>query len=101
MALSKSWCGRRVTTVPYGKCSLEQEARLGTQQDTQPKVVRVGVLGEGLMGPSDNQTKTKAPLLSATQAAGTHHMTRAQSFCKCPKAAWEPGGRTPAVTSVN
>ena len=25
----------------------------------------------------------------------------AQSFCKRPKAAWEPGERTPAVTSVN
>ena len=59
------------STVPYGKSSSEQEARLGTQKDTQPKVVRVGVLGEGLMGPSENQTKTKAPLLRATQAAGT------------------------------
>ena len=41
------------STVPYGKSSSEQEARLGTQKDTQPKVVRVGVLGEGLMGLHD------------------------------------------------
>lgn len=80
MALCESWCGRRVTTVPYGKCSSEQEARLGAQKDTQPKVVRVGVLGEGLMGPSENQTKTKAPLLRATQAAGTHHMALCSEF---------------------
>lgn len=59
---------------------LRARGEAGYQKDTQPEVVRVGVLGEGLMGPSENQTKTKAPLLRATQAAGTHHMAPCSEF---------------------